>query len=268
MALVKKFRLDSISFPNKCVNCGGPFEKERNITAEKGFDLILYKSWVAADVLVPLCKSCYLKRKIAGIVALPLFIILIILFIIFAALLEGIVSGTVILIFVIFPSLYILYFARNKLDPMLDKIFLGVKPLSFYKDSDEVELWFKDGNLACEVEVASLKHANEQTYPHGPISESTEFKTEKNDYLPEKLQGKYENKINKFLKPNGKVSPIRLFLLSFIMFLVSGAAFYYDYFLDWNDSIFIVLPIAVVVSFMLVLLSILVIAVSFFKKKQ
>ncbi|MCK5475134.1 MAG: hypothetical protein KAI71_00945 [Candidatus Pacebacteria bacterium] len=81
------------------------------------------------------------------------------------------------------------------------------------------------------------------------------------------LQDGYENKINRFLKPDGKVSPIRLFLLSSIMFLVSGAVFYYDYFLDWDDSVFIVLLIAVISSFILMLLSIFVIIISFFKKK-
>ena len=263
MSLVKKFPLAFISFPNKCVKCGGPFEKERNIVAEKGFDLILYKSWVAADIPVPLCKSCHLKRKIAGIVALPLSLILIISIIFFVAAFENYLSETIILILVAFPSLFIIYFARNKLSPMLDKIFLGIKPLSFYKDSDEVELWFKDGNLACEVEAASLKYANKQTYSPESTSESTESETEENPYV---FEGKYENALANFMRPNGKVSSFRLFLVTFVGLSISGIATYYDY-TDGDDYYYPLLPIATIILFILTLLSVFAIIINFFKKK-
>ena len=168
MALVKKLPLEFISFPNNCIKCGKPFEKEGTITAEKGIDLILYKSWTDVDIPVPLCKSCHMKRKVAGFITLPLAVMLTVLIIVLVAMFDEYISETLLLLLVFFPSLYILYFARNKLDPMLDKSFLGLKAVSLYTDTGEVELWFADGKLACDVEAITLKNMNESRMASDP----------------------------------------------------------------------------------------------------
>lgn len=76
----------------------------------------------------------------------------------------------------------------------------------------------------------------------------------------EELQDGYRNKINKFLRPDGKVSSFRSFLLSFVMLLSIGAVAYYDYY-------FPMLTILIVVLFALTLFSALGVFISFFKKK-
>ena len=83
----------------------------------------------------------------------------------------------------------------------------------------------------------------------------------------EELQDGYRNKINKFLRPDGKVSSFRSFLLSFVMLLSIGAVAYYDYFLDGDDYYFPMLTILIAVLFALTLFSALGVIVSFFKKK-
>ena len=83
----------------------------------------------------------------------------------------------------------------------------------------------------------------------------------------EELRDGYENKINKFLRPNGEASPFRSFLLSFVMLLLIGVIAYYDYFLDGDDYYYPMLTILIIVLFVLTLLSALGVIVSFFKKK-
>ena len=83
----------------------------------------------------------------------------------------------------------------------------------------------------------------------------------------EELRDGYENKINKFLKPNGKVSPFKSFLLSFVMLLLIGAIAYYDYFLDGDDYYYPMLTILIIVLFVLTLLSALSVIARCFKKK-
>ena len=81
------------------------------------------------------------------------------------------------------------------------------------------------------------------------------------------LRDGYENKINKFLRPNRKASPSRSFLLSFVMLLLIVAVAYYDYFLDGDDYYYPMLTILIVVLFALTLFSALGVIISSFKKK-
>ena len=83
----------------------------------------------------------------------------------------------------------------------------------------------------------------------------------------EELRDGYENKVNKFLSPDGKASPFRSFLLSFVMLLLIGTVAYYDYFLDGDDYYYPMLTILIVVLLALTLFSALGVIVSFFKKK-
>ena len=81
------------------------------------------------------------------------------------------------------------------------------------------------------------------------------------------LQDEYENKVNKFLRPNGKILPLRSFLLSFVMLLFIGAVAYCDYFLDGDDYFFPMLTIIIIIVLILMLFSALGVIVGFLKKK-
>lgn len=140
-------RLDRFHFPGTCVNCRAPTDFACPIIAWNGFDFLLARSMVWAEVPVPVCDACRSRRVWAGRIAGAAIAAWSGLLIATVAMLWRPARGSqneVITLAATAGLVGTLWYARHRMRRDLDRSVLGVCGKGVRPATNEATLWFRD----------------------------------------------------------------------------------------------------------------------------
>lgn len=168
-----------ICFPQRCVHCGGEPEIATTIRATRGIDLVIISWGNEVSLDIPTCRRCRRRRRIAGLLSIPAFVIVFMLLLIAVPRLEQSVFVSRAMILVLVVGLIVVFprFVGNRRSGWLDAWLLGVRAVKLTKSPPTVTLVFRDRLYAHEAETltqdyrsAALREADAYLAERGPAA--------------------------------------------------------------------------------------------------
>jgi len=153
--------LQYVTVPPQCVGCGRPPTTTCDIIAARGIDLILFAWHTTAVVPLPACGGCRSTRRIAGVVSFMFIIAAIVGWIALFVSFEGLMGRETGMFLMLGGFISMVWFSRNRLDRVLDRLVLGVSTVRISKDAQDVTLRFRNAEVAARVTALTTQRREE-----------------------------------------------------------------------------------------------------------